>query len=212
MRYCQSCGYPIREGQCSGCGLRPTGPAPPTYRYREPESTKGVIHSLGLREVDFLKQRGLTQDEIREWVRLEGEGSYVFLPIETGFQTGYHGRALFNNQPKYISVGMSGEEVWRVERVLPGSDVYVCEGVFDAYYFSEVVGVAILRGSVTQLQAEKVLTRLPARVILGCDRDADPDEFGGWFRRLDKRIPIERALPPRKDWGDEVQAGRRFTT
>ena len=95
--------------------------------------------------------------------------------------------------------------------MFPQSDVYVCEGVFDAYYFSEVVGVATLGGSITKRQAENILTRLPARVILGCDRDVDPEEFGYWFRKLDKRIPIDLALPPGKDWGEEVQAGRRFS-
>jgi hypothetical protein len=148
----------------------------------------------------------LSSGEIEEWVRLEGNGSYVFLPVDMGF----HGRRLYLNRPKYVSVGLSGEEVWRVERIVPGSDVYVCEGVFDAYYFGEVVGVATLGGSVTQQQVENILTRLPARVILGCDRGVDPDEFGYWFRKLDKRIPIDRAEPPGGDWGDEVQAGRRL--
>jgi hypothetical protein len=160
---------------------------------------------LSQREVDFLRQRGLENKEIMDWVRLKDEGGYVFLPVDQG----YHGRRLFLNRPKYISVRMNGEEVWRVERVIPGCDVYVCEGVFDAYYFSEVTGVATLGGAVTRLQAESILTKLPARVILGCDRDADPEEFGFWLRKLDKRIPIDRALPPGHDWGDEVQEGRR---
>ena len=204
--FCPDCKYPVKEGVCTGCHKKVARRRPlRTHRNREHKGTTTLM-DLTQRQLDYLRARGLSYSEAEEWGSLEGEGSYVFLPVEGG----YHGRRLVLNRPKYVSRGLMGEEVWRVERVFPQSDVYVCEGVFDAYYFSEVVGVAALGGSITKRQAENILTRLPARVILGCDRGVDPEEFGYWFRKLDKRIPIDQALPPGEDWGEEVQAGRRF--
>ena len=206
MAFCQDCKYPVKDGRCTGCHK--------VYRKRTPLRTYQIKgHKVETRVLpltrlmlDYLRQRGLSSGEIEDWVRLEGNESYVFLPVNMGFL----GRRVVVNRPKYLSVGLTYNEVWRIERVVPQTDVYVCEGVFDAYYFSEVVGVATVGGSVTKTQAENILTRLPSRVILGCDRGVDPDEFGYWFRKLDRRIPIDHALPPGEDWGDEVQAGRRF--
>lgn len=175
--------------------------------------------------LDYLLGRGLTFEEVfRDWVVDSFRPDYVLAPLyEDGTLLSWHGRAVNEEVKRYISPeGGSGwlattRTLWGLDRILPNDVAFVCQGIFDAYYFDH--GVAQMHARVTREQAVKVLDRKPRAVVVVADNgdenigETDPAiETTNTFRDLTSR-PVEIRRPPGKykDYGELVALGRRMS-
>jgi hypothetical protein len=178
---------------------------------------------------DYLLARGLREEEIAAYCVEDPDlPDWVIFPVEEDGKTVFwHARHLGlpsegpgfaqETRSKYLSPrGGSGwiashKAVWGLDRISPGEQVNLCEGIFDALAFPR--GVAMLGPFLHEDQVVRILDRKPGRLLLCPDRrgdtgDVDWNQTQGWRRTVNKlsKIEVFVVVPPPglKDWGETL--------
>lgn len=153
---------------------------------------------------------------------------YAIFPIyQDGEIVSWQGRALdpgVTGRQKYMSQPGYNirQHLWGIDRLDICDVVFVCEGIFDAAFFT--TGVAIFGPVPTEQQVQAIINKKPQRVVIACDNDMDPDLWVRAFKKKDRYLPVTLAgefdatlrLPPptpekpKSDYGEWLARGTRF--
>jgi hypothetical protein len=183
----------------------------------------------------YLRARGLTQAEAdADAVCLAGYREYVVFPVrEDGEVVTWHARYCWGDdhllavngaaraeRMRWISPPTGGalasgfastkDVVWTPEGFSGGPTLYVCEGIFDAYFFAPH-GLATMGVGMTTAQGVKVLDFSPKSVMVVLDADRETVDLRPFRRLAPRAVEFGILRPPEgvKDFGDLVARGER---
>lgn len=164
----------------------------------------------------YLRGRGLTdRDIVSLRVHVSPDiGEYAVFPVGGDPYNYWCARATSDSAsvkwrfPANGAVKMTRDEVvWNIENQSRGSEIWVCEGVFDALF---VGGVALFGKRVFPKQLFRILELRPSKVLIGFDNDAYVSAVEA-MNKFKHFVPCEVCLPPSpfKDYGEMLMERRR---
>jgi hypothetical protein len=126
----------------------------------------------------YLKRRGLSEEEIETYgccLSMSLPGYVIFPDIEGGVARFWAARHLGTRPRKWllpkngtVALGRS-KAVWGLPLQQKDSEIWICEGIFDA---AAVRGVALFGKEAASGQLQAILALTPKRVVVALDNDA----------------------------------------
>ena len=155
----------------------------------------GVIRN---RAANYLKKRGISTEGLGYIYKRDSEfNNRIFVPFyEDGRMVYFLARAFDKSKLRYKNPkGVPANDVvFNIDNIK--EEVFIFEGVFDALSLKNQVSTCMLSNSLKKEQAEKILDKMPERIVFVLDNDKNPETRKIIEKSLKKNIKLLMLYKP----------------